>query len=137
MAKKDFLVRYSLELKRLRQGHATFKEICDYLEHQTAFTDEVIGFSKRTFQRDLKDIRALYNIDILYDRKNRSYFIDSLGRTETTDRMLEAFEIFNALNLTDDLSQFIQFEKRKPHGTHHFHGLLHCIKNHFVVKFLY
>ena len=137
MAKKEFLLRYSHELKRLRQGHATFKEISDYLDHQTAFTDEVIGFSKRTFQRDLKDIRALYNFDILYDRKNKSYFIDSVERSATTDRMLEAFEMFNALNLTDDLSHFIQFEKRKPQGTHHFHGLLHCIKNHFVVNFPY
>jgi len=137
MAKKVFFLRYAIEIKRLRQGHATFNEISNYLDRHAELTDEVIGFSKRTFQRDMKDIRAIFNIDILYDRKSKSYFIDSIEKSSTTDRMLETFEMFNALNLTDDLSYFILFEKRKPEGTHHFHGLLHCIKNHFVVNFPY
>jgi len=137
VTKKEFLLRYSHEVKRLRQGHATFKEISDYLDKHAEFTDEVVGFSKRTFQRDIQDIRAVYNIDILYDRKSKAYFIDSVDKSTTTHRLLEAFEMFNALNVTDDLSHFIHFEKRKPHGTYHFHGLLHCIKNHFVVNFPY
>jgi len=137
MAKKVFFLRYTLELKLLQQGRATFKELSEYLNSHSEFTDEVIGFSKRTFQRDMQDIRAIFNIDILYDRKSKAYFIDSVDKSTTTDRMLETFEMFNALNLTDDLSYFIQFEKRKPQGTHHFHGLLHCIKNHFVVNFPY
>jgi predicted DNA-binding transcriptional regulator YafY len=137
MPKKVFFLRYALELKRLQQGHATFKELIEYLNSHSEFTDEVIGFSKRTFQRDMKDIRAIFNIDILYNRKSKSYFIDSVEKSTTTDRMLETFEMFNALNLTDNLAHLIHFEKRKPQGTHHFHGLLHCIKNHFVVNFPY
>lgn len=137
MAKKVFFLRYTLELKRLQQSRATFNELSEYLDSQAEFTDEIIVFSKRTFQRDMKDIKAIFNVDILYDRKSKSYFIDSVEKSVTTDRMLETFEMVNALNLTDDLSQFIQFEKRKPQGTHHFHGLLHCIKNHFVVNFPY
>ncbi len=137
MAKKVFFLRYTLELKRLQQGRATFKELSEYLNSHSEFTDEVIGFSKRTFQRDMQDIRAIFNIDILYDRKSKAYFIDSVDKSTTTDRMLETFEMFNALNLTDDLLHFIQFEKRKPQGIHHFHGLLRCIKNHFVVNFPY
>lgn len=137
MAKKVFFLRYTLELKRLQQSRATFKELSEYLDNHAEFTDEVIGFSKRTFQRDMQDIRAIFNTDILYDRKSKSYFIDSANKSTTTDRLLDAFEMFNALNLSDDLSHFIHFEKRKPQGTHHFHGLLHCIKNHFVVNFLY
>lgn len=96
-----------------------------------------IRFSKRTFQRDVQDIRAIFNIDILYDPKSKSYYINSVDKSRAADRLLESFEMFNALSLTDDLSPFIQFEKRKPQGTHHFHGLLHCIKNHFVVSFPY
>lgn len=137
MAKKVFFLRYTLEIKRLQKGRATFKELGAYLDGQAEFTDEVIGFSKRTFQRDMQDIRAIFNIDILYDRKSKAYFIDSADKSTTTARMLETFEMFNALNISDDLSHFIHFEKRKPQGTHHFHGLLHCIKNHFVVSFPY
>lgn len=137
MAKKVFYLRYTLELKRLQQSHASLKQIGEYLENQSEFTDEVISFSKRTFQRDIKDIRAIFNIDIQYNPKTKAYFIDSVDKSKTTDRMLEAFEMFNALNLSDDLSHFIHFEKRKSQGAHHFHGLLHCIKNHFIIKFPY
>ena len=137
MAKKVFFLRYTLELKRLQKSRATFQEISEYLDRHAEFTDEIIDFSKRTFQRDMKDIKAIFNVDILYDRKSKSYFIDSIEKSTTTDRMLETFEMFNALNLSDNLSHQIHFEKRKPQGTHHFHGLLHCIKNHFVVNFPY
>ncbi len=137
MAKRVFFLRYSLELKRLQQSHATFKELSAFLDSHSEFADEIVGFSQRTFQRDMQDIRAIFNIDIVYDRKSKAYFIDSADRSTTSDRMLEAFEMFSALNLSDDLSHFIHFEKRKPQGTYHFHGLLHCIKNHFVVNFPY
>lgn len=137
MAKKVYFLRYTLELKRLQQSRASLKELSEYLDNHAEFSDEVIGFSKRTFQRDMKDIRAIFNVDIQYDRKSKSYFIDSTEKSATADRMLETFEMFYALNLSDDLSHFIYFEKRKPQGTHHFHGLLHCIKNHFVVSFPY
>ena len=30
-------------------------------------------------------------------------------------RMIEAFDMFNSLNLTQDLAPFIHMEKRKPH----------------------
>lgn len=137
MAKKEFFLRYALALKRLQQSRATFDELRAYLESRVEFSDEFIGFSKRTFQRDKNDIRAIFNVNIEYDKKSKTYYIESVVRSTTADRMLEAFEMFNALNLSDDLSRFIQFEKRKPQGTHHFHGLLHCIKNHFAVNFSY
>lgn len=137
MAKKVFFLRYTLELKRLQQSRATFKEISEYLNNHSEFTNEIMSFSIRTFQRDKKDIKAIFNINILYDKKSKSYFIDSVEKSATTDRMVETFEMFNALNLTDDLSNFIHFEKRRPQGTNHFHGLLHCIKNNFVVNFPY
>ena len=137
MSKKIFFLRYTHELKRLQQSRATFKDLSVYLDSRAELTDEVIGFSKRTFQRDIQDIKAIFNIDILYDRKSKAYFIDSVDKSTTTDRLLEAFEMFNAMKISDDLSHFIHFEKRKPQGTHHFHGLLHCIKNNFVVKFPY
>lgn len=137
MGKKTFFLRYTLALKRLQQSRSTFKELSEYLDCHAEFSNEVIGFSKRTFQRDIQDIRAIFNIDILYDRKTKAYFIDNVDKSGATDRMLETFEMFNALNLTDGLSHFIQFERRKPQGTNHFHGLLHCIKNHFVVSFSY
>jgi predicted DNA-binding transcriptional regulator YafY len=51
--------------------------------------------------------------------------------------MLEAFDTFQALNISDGLSNYIHFEKRKPQGTENLHGLLHSIKNRYLIKFDY
>lgn len=137
MSKKIFLLRYLLIIKRLQRSKASFKEIEEHVLRESEIRDMNLNISKRTFQRDLNEIRDIYNVDIQHDKKSKTYFIDSANQSTTIDRLLEAFEMFNALNLSDDLSHFIHFEKRKPQGTHHFHGLLHCIKNHFAVKFPY
>lgn len=137
MSKKSFLLRYLLIIKRLQRSSASFNEIEQFMYRESEIRDMNLNISKRTFQRDLNEIRDIYNVDIQHDKKSKTYFIVSTDQSATTDRLLEAFEMFNALNISDDLSRFIHFEKRKPQGTHHFHGLLHCIKNHFVVKFPY
>jgi predicted DNA-binding transcriptional regulator YafY len=51
--------------------------------------------------------------------------------------MMEAFDMFNSLNLAQELTPFIQLEKRKPQGTENLYGLLHAIKNHLQIKFSY
>jgi len=51
--------------------------------------------------------------------------------------MIEAFDMFNSLNLAQDLTPFIQLEKRRPQGTENLYGILHAIKNKFQIKFTY
>ena len=65
------------------------------------------------------------------------YFIDFDEQAEVNERILEAFETFNALNISDRLSNHIHFEKRKPRGTENLYGLLHAIKNQVHIKFTY
>jgi predicted DNA-binding transcriptional regulator YafY len=137
MSKREYFLRYSLIVKRLQKGQATFNEISEYLDRESDLLDCNLGISKRTFQRDLSEIRDIFSMDIQYDFSQKAYYIVDGTKTEVTNRMLEAFDMFNALNLTDDLSQFIHFEKRKSKGAEHFYGLLHCIKNHFIVAFPY
>ena len=137
MSKKLFLLRYLLIIKRLQRSNASFNEIEKFMLSESEIRDMSLNISKRTFQRDLNEIRDIYNVDIQHDKKSKTYFIFNTDQSTTTDRLLEAFEMLNALNISDDLSRFVHFEKRKSHGTHHFHGLLHCIKNHFVVQFPY
>ena len=96
-----------------------------------------LQISQRTFQRDLDDIRSLYNIDILYDHSQLNYYIDSEDTPELQERILEAFDTLNALNITDRLSNHIHFEKRKPQGTENLYGLLHAIKLKFQITFTY
>ena len=97
-----------------------------------------IGFSLRTLQRDIKEIREIFGVDIEYSKSQKGYFI-SQGNMENMNfqRMMEAFDLFNSLNLARDLNPFILLEKRKPQGTENLYGLLHAIKNRLKVKFTY
>ncbi|MBS1488072.1 MAG: WYL domain-containing protein [Bacteroidetes bacterium] len=137
MSKREYFLRYSLIIKRLQKSRATFEEINNYLVTESDVIDFDLSISKRTFQRDLNEIRDIFNVDIQYDTSNKVYSINQIDKSEVTDRMLEAFEIFNALNVSADLSHFVLLERRKPQGVHHFHGLLHCIKNSLIIKFSY
>lgn len=137
MSKRESLARYTLIIKKLKKQASTFEEIADYLDLESEIQSYNFNISKRTFLRDREDIYSLYNIDIRYDFSQKVYYIDSEDQPEDNERMLEAFDIFNALNLTDRLSGHIHFEKRRPQGTEHLYGLLHAIKNHLQVKFTY
>jgi predicted DNA-binding transcriptional regulator YafY len=52
-------------------------------------------------------------------------------------RMMEAFDLFNSLNLAQDLTPFVHLEKRRPQGTENLYGLLHAIKNKLQIRFSY
>jgi predicted DNA-binding transcriptional regulator YafY len=137
MSKRESISRYSLIIKKLRRFPASFKEISDTLALESELQSYNFNVSKRTFQRDLDDIRSIYNIDIQYDFSRKVYYIDFDEQPEVNERILEAFDTFNALNITDRLSDHIHFEKRKPQGTENLYGLLHAIKNHLQVTFTY
>src|SRR5690606_33436882 len=98
------LTRYNLIIQKLRKHAATFAEISDHLADQSEIQEYNLNVSKRTFQRDLNDIRSLYNIDIQYNFSEKVYFIELDGEMDIKDRMLEAFDTFNVLNLASRFS---------------------------------
>ncbi len=137
MSKREAISRYNLIIKKLRKCSASFSEIADYLSLESELLSYDFNVSKRTFQRDLEDIRSIYNIDIQYNFSRKVYFIDFEQQPEVNERILEAFDTFNALNITDRLSNHIHFEKRRPQGTENLYGLLHAIKNQVQINFTY
>lgn len=137
MSKRESIARYNLIIKKLRKNPASFNEIADYLSLESELQDYNFNVSKRTFQRDLDDIRSVYNIDIQYDFSRKVYFIDMDQQPEVNERILEAFDTFNALNITDRLSNYIHFEKKRPQGTQNLYGLLHAIKSQIQISFSY
>src|SRR5258708_829722 len=136
MSKRQYLLRYRAIINKLRLGQASFEEIADCLKREEEYSGEDLSISKRTFQRDLNEIRSLFNIDIKSNVLQK-YYIAEEGQLEIHNRMLEVFDMLNVLNMANDLSQYIYFEKRRPKGTKHFYGLLHAIKNHLIIHFSY
>jgi predicted DNA-binding transcriptional regulator YafY len=137
MSTTESLSRYNLIIKKVRRNPATFKEIEDYLKFESELQGCDFLISKRTFQRDLNSIRSIFNIDILFDFSQRVYYLDVDQQQEVNKRILEAFDIFNALNISERLSDHIHFEKRRSQGTEHLYGILHAIKNQVQVSFTY
>ncbi len=69
---------------------ATFSEIETYVNsklEQQLFVDDKTkpSFSKRTFERDLKDIEQIYGAVILFDKKERGYFVESTSHDKALD----------------------------------------------------
>ncbi|MRX48268.1 helix-turn-helix transcriptional regulator [Pedobacter puniceum] len=137
MSKKEVINRYSLIINRIRKSPATLKDINNYLERESEIQGYDFRISKRTLKRDLEDIFSLYKIDIQYDFSTKVYRIVSQDEPDLNNRMLEAFDTFNALNQTEGISRFIHFEKRRPNGTENFHGILHAIQNSKMIKYIY
>jgi len=144
MSKRGYISRYLLILKKLKIKHySTYKELQSYIEYNLDFLQKQddtlnIGFSKRTLQRDIKEIRNVFGIGIEYSRSHKGYFI-SQNEAENMNfqRMMEANDMFYSLNLSQDLKPYVHLEKRRPQGTENLYGLLHAIKNRLQVKFVY
>lgn len=144
MSKRGYISRYLLILKKLKaKPFSSFEELQTYFDNQVDYLqmqDDTlnVGFSKRTFQRDIKEIRNIFGVDIEYSKSQKGYFISqSEMENMNFQRMIEAFDMFNSLNLAQDLKPFIHLEKRRPQGTENLYGLLHAIKNKLQIKFSY
>ncbi|MBI9010495.1 MAG: WYL domain-containing protein [Tenericutes bacterium] len=137
MSKREAIARYSLIINKLRRRPASFEEILDYLKAESEIQSYNYVVSKRTFQRDLNDIRSLYGIEITNDKRNNVYYLNQQEGTVINERILEAYDTFNALSLNDRIAEHIQFEKRSALGTEHLFGLLHAIKNSVQIHFSY
>ncbi len=137
MSKSEYLHRYLLIIRRLEKGEASLEEINDFLRKKSELEKTSFEISIRTFQRDRKEIYALYAIYIEYDFKRKVYYITNDDQTDLSIRSLEAFELFNALKMSDSISQFVQVEKATPSGAGHFHTLLKAIKERKIVAMTY
>jgi predicted DNA-binding transcriptional regulator YafY len=137
MAKRDYFFRYLLIVKRLYNNkRATFEEISDYLDREFELIDKPIKISLRTFQRDLRDIRSLFDIDIKCDNESRYYIAENLN-SDFNERIIEAFDIFHTLSGGRNYYKYLLPEKSCQIGTEYMNGLLHSIKNKYKIKIKY
>ncbi|MCH8554720.1 MAG: WYL domain-containing protein [Schleiferiaceae bacterium] len=135
MAQRETIHRHHLIITKLRKHPCTFEELADYLGLESQLQEYDFTISQRTFQRDIRLIASVYNIEIVYDRSLGKYSISMDENDSAKELVFEAFDTFNALNLTTRIAQHIHFQKRKPAGTLHLHGLLHSINQQVLVRF--
>lgn len=137
MSKRDYLIRFLLIIKKLRNARfATFEEINDYIIREFELIDAPKEISLRTFQRDLNEIRTIFSIDIRCNNSHQ-YFIEEDEQSGFNSRMMEAFDVFNSLSTGQQLRPYVLLEKRCSLGTEYIYGLLHAVKNSLVIKMQY
>lgn len=137
MSKKQFLKRYSLIINKLRKNASSFEEIQKYLAEQSINDEENYEISIRTFQREIKEIASTHGIEITYNRSQGVYEIVYDGNEDRNERLMESFEIIDALKISTHLSNHLILEKRKPLGTNNMNYLIHAIKNRNEISFSY
>jgi predicted DNA-binding transcriptional regulator YafY len=138
MSKLETTKRYHLIINKLRTSkRASFAEIAGYLRLQSGIDGLNYNISLRTFQRDIQEIGSIFGIYIKFDFSGKYYFIEEEFEQEMSDRFFEAFDLFNALKTKENLSQFVAFDNRHSGGTEHIYGLLHAIRNRFLISFSY
>ena len=99
--------------------------------------EENLLTSQRTFQRDIRNIASIYEIEIVSNKSTNQYFIKDDVEELHSRRLRENFEIVNAIRLSKGFGESLVFEERRSLGTEHMAGLIHAIQNHIVVSFDY
>lgn len=137
MSKLESLSRQIYIINFLLKRNADFEGITQHLIEKEAFDDRSYVVSKRTFERDLQEISSLFGYEISYNRSLKKYRIENTEIDNASQRIIEAFDLLNALNHSNSVSQHIYFEQRKPQGTEHMKILLSAISKKKLVDFKY
>ena len=137
MSKHTFINRFSLIIKKLERGPATFDELKAYLQKESDIQDRNFNLSIRTLQRDIKDIYDQFQIEIVNERKgDKRYFIREQPDTqEHTQRLIEAYDMVTILKSSQQQSKYVFFDTRRPKGLEHFSGLLYACSNRKILNF--
>ena len=114
MSQRETTTRHHLIINKLRRAkQATFNEIADYLALESKLQDYDFNISKRTFQRDVKEIASIYGIFIKYDMCGKFWFIEKRFAPENDDHFFEALDVYHVLKAGERNKSYI-FADEKP-----------------------
>lgn len=137
MSRREGIQRHRFIIHQLSKKPSSYEEIQDFLELQESLSEDKLTCSQRTLQRDIRDILTDYHIVIKNDRTRNLYYIAEDGREEHSERLMETFDLYNAMRIGNNFGDHLLFENRKALGTGHMNALLHAIRNSRQVEFTY
>lgn len=140
MRKKVEIQRALWIYRRIQEGNfPSLQELSDNLKRKYK-KDNSVGWSKRTVQRDFDIISELMHVTIKYSKYNDGYYIikdEASWPDEFLGRLIESFDLYNALDTATGVNDIVFLEKRKYTGTENMTPLIKAIKNLTPVCFLY
>jgi proteasome accessory factor B len=113
-------------------------EIVNAVETKFDLQNTPFDYKDLAFKRDLKDIRNDLNLEIIYNRKDDSYSLNSLIVDESkVELLLNSFKIFTTLIQHSGMPEFIIPEGRKASGLTHFGTISEAIGFRKYIEFQY
>lgn len=144
MSKQGYIARYFNIVRKLsQQKYCSFEELNSFLEDQFEMMkvyDDLLefNFSKRTLQRDIKEIRTILGIDILYSRTNKGYYIEQNDYgSDLFLKTIEEINSFSALKLSNSLEDIVYLEKRQPKRAEFLPEIIQAIQKKNRLEFTY
>jgi predicted DNA-binding transcriptional regulator YafY len=137
MAKRDIDIREMLIVKLLRTKKCTMKEIRTHLKEESGKQQLDLDASERTIKRSLESILTKYGIQIEYNFSEKIYEIFESDNENFNQRLLDQFELINALKIGEKANQYMFLEKRNQTGIEHIHLILYALQNQFMLKLEY
>lgn len=144
MSKQGYIARYFNIVRKLsQQKYCSFEDLNAFLEDEfemmKVYDDTLeFNFSKRTLQRDIKEIRTILGIDIVFSRAHKGYYIeqDDYG-SDFFLKTIEEINSFSALKLTNSLENVVYLEKRQPKRAEFLPEIIQAIQKKNKIEFHY
>ena len=144
MSKQGYIARYFNIVRKLsQQKYCSYEDLERFLEREfemLQLQDDTLefNFSKRTLQSDIREIRNILGIDIMYSRSQRGYYIfqDDYS-SDLFLKTLEEINSFSALKLTNSLESIVYLEKRKPKRAEFLPDIVQAIQQKKKIEFHY
>jgi predicted DNA-binding transcriptional regulator YafY len=139
MAQIHYFLRNILIVNKVKNNpYINLSELIDYIKDSMAFRGiENVGISRRTILRDIQNIQTDLGIDVQYSRSRNGYFIETSDLCSDVERFLDSLDVFTALNMDENIPDFVFAEKHRPRGTQHLFPLIHAIMNTLQIRFSY
>lgn len=137
MSKRTFFKRYIWLFDLIKNNpYITLNEIVEKYNNSIIWNDETVGFSKRTFHRDINEIEELFGVEIEYDNAKKGYFIEDEIINKNTSLLIESYRIINTLEQFKEISKYISTGFYNT-GSEHISTILYAIKNKNTIEFSY
>lgn len=137
MSKLTSLYRQIELIKLAKKGPFSWDQVESLLKKKSEGTDLDLQISKRTLNRDLKEIQELFGLVIEFDFKSARYQINTEESSENHLELMESFETIQAFGRANRLKGKVFFEKRLARGTEYLKSILEAIENQEAIQIEY
>lgn len=128
MSKLESLYRQNEIIKLVRKGPFNWEILIRHLVTKSADEEYQLSISKRTLNRDLKEIDQFFGLCIQFDFKIGKYKLMEDESSEENASLLESFDVIQAFQFKKGLKNKVLFEKRLAKGTEYLKPILLAIE---------